>query len=481
VPLPPSPELRAQVAKVRGELSEVKATRVARSAHDGRSQAAKVVTAAQATGYRPLEAEALLERELAESEDAEFAPAEATLEQAIWAAEAGRADELEASALVRLMVVERLAGKSPEDVLALRPRVTAVLERMGGNEPIAGRFHAVVAQLLLAHDDYAGAKLEAQASLTMLEKHGGPDDPELADTIDALGAIAADEGHLSDALDHFARSLTLRRRAYGPAHPLVLTALRRLGNVLIKARRPFEAIAILEQALVLFERGHAARHPDIADTLYHLGIAYQTTGATEHAVTLLARAVAESDQGMGSQTATVGDFLTAQGYALMTLGRFEEARRTLLQALAVYEHTDGPENTSCAYALRHLAQTEIALHVYDDARGHAGRAVAIWVKALGPDTPQMIDALLLVGLAEVEAKRPAQAVAPLERALKVADKDTDPIALAQVQFVLAEALLGENHARAVALARAARQGFASDPGQQANVAEVDGWLASHAH
>jgi tetratricopeptide (TPR) repeat protein len=484
VPLPASAALRARVLEIRGQLAEVKAARVARSA-TARADAAPVravVGAAVATRYRPLEAEALLEEAQGESEAADFAAAAATLEQAIWAAEAGRADELQARAWIRLMTAKRLGGAAAKDALALRPRVTALVERMGGNERVEGLFRATSADLLLAADDYPGAKIEAAAGLALLEKHRGADDPDLADATDALGAIAVDEGRVDEGVACFVRSLTLRRHAYGPGHPLVVMATRHLGYALIKAGRPFEAIAVLAQALAVLERTVGPGHPDVPDLLYHLGLAYQNTGELARAATTFERAIAASRSGTGSETATVGDFLTARGYALMSLGHDDEAVRVLEQALGVFERTEGKDNTSCAYPLRHLIEAEMTLGRYDAARAHAARAIRIWEAALGPETPKLIEVLLLLGLVEVEARHPARAVPVLERALRLSASDGDALTRAQLEFVLAEALLqsGGDRGRAVELARTARAAMAATPGQKDNLAEVDGWLRRNA-
>jgi hypothetical protein len=123
---------------------------------------------------------------------------------------------------------------------------------------------------------------------------------------------------------------------------------------------------------------------------------------------------------------------------------------------------------------------------HDAARAHAERAIHIWEAALGPDTPKLIEVLLLLGLVEVEAKHPARAVPVLDRARRLTgDGDDFALERAQLSFVLAEARVQASrapadHARAVALARAARATMAATPGQEGNVEEVDGWLKKNA-
>ena len=77
---------------------------------------------------------------------------------------------------------------------------------------------------------------------------------------------------------------------------------------------------------------------------------------------------------------------------------------------------------------------------------------------------------------------PARAVPVLERALRLNDRDNDPVARAQLQFVLAEALLqsGGDRVRAVELALAAHASMAATPGEEANAEEVEGWLRKNA-
>ena len=75
-------------------------------------------------------------------------------------------------------------------------------------------------------------------------------------------------------------------------------------------------------------------------------------------------------------------------------------------------------------------------------------------------------------------KRPAQAIAPLERALKSsATRPKDPL-LAQIRFALADALWDatRNRKRTLDLAREAREGYRAADDKDA-LAEVDKWLS----
>ncbi len=96
---------------------------------------------------------------------------------------------------------------------------------------------------------------------------------------------------------------------------------------------------------------------------------------------------------------------------------------------------------------------------------------------MGPDAPELADTEIELGRALLEAGRGAEAVAPLEDALRRLARDPHPEGLlAQARFTLARAL-GRRAARAQTLARDARAGFvAADASDE--LAALDAWLGT---
>jgi hypothetical protein len=87
------------------------------------------------------------------------------------------------------------------------------------------------------------------------------------------------------------------------------------------------------------------------------------------------------------------------------------------------------------------------------------------------------------GTAELIAGHPASAVEVLELANKLAAKvpDMDPSAVGTTHFALARALASSAPARALALARSARELFEHEGSfATRELAEVDAWLRDHA-
>jgi eukaryotic-like serine/threonine-protein kinase len=202
--LQPAPPEDARVARVLRDLARV---------HDLAS-ARHLVDEARQLGYRPLEAEALLEQARVERAAGDAVAARRDLERAIWAAEAAHVDEAAARGWLALMPLDAQAG------LALAPRVTALLERMGGNPTLEAELHLTRATLLLELDRLPEARAEAERARAPLS-----DRPlRLARVWRTLADIGVKAGMSDLVEDYRKQELVLLRGSLGNDHPAV-TAL----------------------------------------------------------------------------------------------------------------------------------------------------------------------------------------------------------------------------------------------------------------
>jgi tetratricopeptide (TPR) repeat protein len=112
---------------------------------------------------------------------------------------------------------------------------------------------------------------------------------------------------------------------------------------------------------------------------------------------------------------------------------------------------------------------------HDEALKSFRAAEALKRKALGPDHPDLSYSLDGVGKVLLAQGRAAEAIGPLRQAL--AHENTDPEALAQTGFTLAQALweVGKEPDRAREQARQARERYTA-LGKQRQVKEIDAWL-----
>ncbi|MCA9706996.1 MAG: serine/threonine protein kinase [Myxococcales bacterium] len=295
VPPPPDPQTARAVEHERERLARVRALTAALRIADGLALARAITTQAEALGYRPLLAEALVARGHLEGEDGRYPDAEHTLTRAHaealacghdhqaarasqflafvigdrqqrledglrWAqiseaeyARAGRLDERAGLLLARgtaYLAAGRLDAAEHETRQAL-----ALVDHDGHPQaylrPVA---HANLAEQLRQQGRRAEAREHLEHARAQWERELGPDHPELALVLHTLGLVDLEDGDLDGAARRFERAIALRERALGPDHPLVATTLGNLGIVLRHrgeldaARRAFERAAAILRA-----------------------------------------------------------------------------------------------------------------------------------------------------------------------------------------------------------------------------------------
>ncbi|HSR95568.1 MAG TPA: serine/threonine-protein kinase [Kofleriaceae bacterium] len=470
---------RARVAQLHAELADLKALRVAGRARESRPRIGALVEVAAAVRYRPLEAEALQEEGDVEVAAGDLAVAAGAYEQAVWAAEAGRDDERAAHAWLGVMRVRRAQARY-DDALAITPRVTAVLERLGGHEEIEGELHIVRSGILSDASRFDDARAEAENARAILERRFGPGDLRVADALAALAAINGLTSHLDEALAYFRRLRALKQQHLGGDHPAVATSIYNLGATEESKGLHQEALASLASAEAIFVRAVDANHPMLAAIARQRGIVYAALGQLDDAVASYRRAmsIAEAAYGPGHPVYAVS--LMDMGDALEGLGRHREALAALRSALALLEKRLGPAHIRIAICLVYIARTQAAQRHLIEARKTITQAIAMYEQLVGRDSPNLREALLEHGSIELALGAPAQALVPLERAHALGPPP-DPEANALIQWALGRALV-ESHrdrARGMALVRAAQDEFHGDARAHEELQQLLAWRRRH--
>jgi serine/threonine protein kinase len=211
-----------------------------------------------------------------------------------------------------------------------------------------------------------------------------------------------------------------------------------LGGLLGLMGKKQEMLTAEKDALRLKEKALGSNHPDVGFSEGNIAYSLFELGKSQEALQHIDRAVEIVRKGLGTSHPDYAIVLSNRGEILNALGRFEEARQSFETAIVTLEREVGVDDRNLAYALT---------------------GIGIGWLALG---------------------NPIEAIAPLERALKIRDTDSDATKRAETKFALARALWdsGRARARARALAEGAREGL-SETSEPAKKAEVEEWLANH--
>ncbi len=469
---------RAAVDGVRAGLAEARALSLAGRYREGLEAARPLGERARQLRYRPLEAEALLLVGEMADETGSYEEAGRSLEQAAWAAEAGRHDEAAVRALVATIWVEGYHQARYERVGALSQRVTALLERLGGPGELEAHLLVTVGAVDLQRSRFAEAERGLERALALLEPKSGADDPRLAETLATLGRLAYYQEQTPKARAYFERSLAVCRRTFGDEHPKVADALVNIASIQHDTYEYALAEASFRQALAVLERALGPQHAKVANVMNGLALSYVGQGRHDEAIALQRRVIAIDEAALGTEHPYHAVHLTALAATLEAAGEWAEALALLERALVQLRARFGDEHTRVAEALHILGRTKAKLGRLAEALQVMEQSHAMNRRALGDDYRA---GEVLQGLGEVylRQRRPVQAVEALESALRSHRQyEDEPLTVAQTNALLARALweLGRDRSRARTLALEAHALLAESPRAAAEFADLERWM-----
>ncbi len=519
---PEDPATRDKVAHLRIQLAEARALFDSGQFKPALERIRTLAGEAVALRYRPLEAEVLELRGALEEKAGDFPASEATLRQAVWAAEAGRHDEVIASASARLVRSGMLQAEF-EQGREWAEHTRAVLERMGGDDRIEAFVTNALGAILLREDKmdeslehfrrvvalrqkvypaehpevaagfnnlgaaltklnrYEEAREQLVQSQRIYEKALGPTHPETGNALHNLGRLSQ---HLADdaaALRYFQGSLTAREAGLGPEHAEVAATLNSMGDSYCFLRQYAECLAVAGRGLAIRTKVFGPKHTELPASLKRVGDALEGLGRKAEAMEHFQQSLRMAESLEPSYPPDVVYALLDLSEALRARGRRAEALPHLQRALAVAEKELGKEAFETASALEGLAAWYLEGGQHRQAPAHFQRALALREKHSPPGHPDLFESLVGVGRSQVALNAPAQAVAPLERALALAGSPRiAPETAADVRFLLARALwdAGTGRERARELATRAHEALLQAH-KAPEAAQVTAWLEAH--
>jgi tetratricopeptide (TPR) repeat protein len=440
LPRPTEPEARATLEELEADMALAEAERLAGQYEDCLTRLQELVPAAREIEYAPVLAEVLVLKGFVEADLGQAEDAEASLLEAVAAAERGRDDHAGAMAASNLMWVNGYLGGRFDEAFQWGEFADAKVARLGGHDLSAADIADARATVLLRAGRYAEAREVQERSLELQRRVSGPDSLDYAMALSSMGNVLSSIGEFEAAVDHYRESLVLKEHHVGPEHPTVATTLASLAQAYGELERPEEMLAVAERALAIQEHAFGDDHPQLAVPLNNLA------------------------------------------YALEDVGRYEEARAAHERSMEIVSRSWGPQHPQLAYALLNLSSLEKKTGDYQAALDASRRAGEILIASFGPDHPIYAYAANNTGVYLMLTGHPSEAVPHLEKALAIRSSvETDPVLLEVTRFNLGRALweAGQRR-RGHGLVREAGDKLA-EAGEHAadDLEAVQVWLAEH--
>jgi tetratricopeptide (TPR) repeat protein len=436
---PADPRARARVRALRDRLAQVQALQAAAQAKAGLAIAVPAAAEARTLAYRPVEAEAHYRLGLLQRLSNDSAAAHRSLEDAIFAAHAGRDARAEVLIAAALTSWSAWQAKLEEGHRWIK-RGEAAVEAMATRD------------------------LDAEATL-----------------LTSAAELSLIEGNAEAALAYDRRALALREQIEPPDSVVLAAVHANIGRELDALHRYPEALAELRRALATFEARLGPHHPKVAWARFMVANVLGEQGDLDEASVAYRSSIAIYEAALGPESSELSLPLSNLGALLTEQRKYDEALACLRRSLAITSKVRRPDHPDVGAATVKLAGALVASgqHLVDAER-EAQRALALLQRALPPGHHRIARALTILGHAQLDLHRVEPALASLESALEMTS--LRPYERPEVQFLMARALWerGRDRRRARALADEARRAFVSlGRAHEPSVAEIDAWLARH--
>jgi CHAT domain-containing protein/tetratricopeptide (TPR) repeat protein len=306
-------------------------------------------------------------------------------------------------------------------------RALAIREqRLGPDHPDTAASLNALGGLYKVQARYADAEPLFRKSLAINEKAFGSDHQNVAQSLTYLAQLYEAQGRYADAEPLYKRSLAIYEKTHGPDHPYVATLLNSLAGLYRAQGRYADAEPLYERSLAIREKALGADHPHVALSLNDLAVLYDDQGRYADIEPLYKRCLAIYEKALGRDHIEVARSLNNLASLYLRLGRYADSEPLYKRALAIKEKALGREHPDVALSLNSLANLYKVQARYADAEPFYKRSLAIRERSLGFDHPEV--ALALNSLAELYRGRGRYASAePLyERSLALRERTLGP-------------------------------------------------------
>ncbi len=249
----------------------------------------------------------------------------------------------------------------------------------------------------------------------------------------ALADLYIVQGRIDDAERQFVEVIRRQRAAYGENNEAIADSLNRLGVLLADDGRASEALSLFEESLRLRARIYGPEAPPTVATMQNLASAYREVGRYAEAEKLYMLALT-AYEGMGEEFLGVAS-VTQNNLAVLyrSMGRGNEAESMHLHAIALSIEVNGPRNPNVAIFSRDFANLLAEQERYRVAEARYKVAIQIFIANYGRtseavrQTMVAYAAMLRAEGRQQEAASMAAAAVQIEEELRRASVDDSEV------------------------------------------------------
>ncbi|MFY0564840.1 protein kinase domain-containing protein [Archangium lansingense] len=330
--LPSDPSKRADIARLEERLSGVKAMVDAGRYPVALEKARELEVPVLATGHLPLVAELRYHQGWLQEQLGEPAEASKLLSQAVYDAEAGRADRLKVSILNKLLFVED--GQQHFDQAADWAGLAgATLKRLGGEPLLESDVLVNRANLAISQERLAEARALLEQARQIHEKVLPAGHPKRARTTFLLGRVMRDMGEYAQALALLEVALKQTEASVGAMHPDMARRHVMMSWTLRDMGKHERALEHARAANSIREATFGKDSLPTAETLDEVGMCLLELKRYEEALTVYQEALAAKRKALPPEDELLQYSYDGVGQALLGLGRAQEAIEPLKQAI----------------------------------------------------------------------------------------------------------------------------------------------------
>jgi eukaryotic-like serine/threonine-protein kinase len=300
-------------------------------------------------------------------------------------AQAGTLDAepaVQADLYVTLAGIYQHLGNLPRADSLLRLALDRRRALLGPNHPDVAASLIALGDLRVDQAQLEDAERLIRQGVAIVDAKLSPNDPAVVHSLAELGRVLEERGSYDKAIP-IMQDVVRRDTAAGAAPVDLAANLSTLADVNFYAGHYDVSDSLNRQVLGIYRQVYGSRHPQVAEILINLGASQQERGNYEYAERLDREALAMTRSFYGDTNPTTALDLTMLGRVLEYQNRFGEADTLLRQALAIRERVFGPVHPSVASTLNELGNIAYHQDRYDEAIAYHTRILAIYRQVYG--------------------------------------------------------------------------------------------------